>query len=45
MAELFGFRFEKIKDTKGQEKFTAPPVDDGTVEISWWWFLWSSIRY
>ena len=34
MAELFGFKFERIKDTKGQEKFTAPPVDDGTVEIA-----------
>ena len=33
MAELFGFKFERIKDTKSQEKFTAPPVDDGTVEI------------
>ena len=34
MAELFGFRFEKIKDTKSQEKFTAPANDDGTVEIA-----------
>ena len=34
MAELFGFKFERIKDTKGQEKFTAPPLDDGTVEIA-----------
>ena len=34
MAELFGFRFEKIKDTKSQEKFTVPPADDGTVEIA-----------
>jgi len=34
MAELFGFKFEKIKDTKSQEKFTAPDNDDGTVEIA-----------
>ena len=34
MAELFGFKFEKIKDTKSQEKFTAPANDDGTVEIA-----------
>ena len=26
MAELFGFKFERIKDTKGSEKFTAPPL-------------------
>ena len=24
MAELFGFKFERIKDDKGSEKFTAP---------------------
>ena len=34
MAELFGFKFEKIKDTKSQEKFTAPANDDGTTEIA-----------
>ncbi len=34
MAELFGFKFERIKDTKSQEKFTVPPADDGTVEIA-----------
>jgi hypothetical protein len=34
MAELFGFKFERIKDTKSQEKFTAPANDDGTVEIA-----------
>ena len=34
MAELFGFKFEKIKDTKRQEKFTVPPADDGGVEIA-----------
>ena len=34
MAELFGFRFEKIKDTKSAEKFTTPPADDGAVEVA-----------
>ncbi len=34
MAELFGFKFERIKDTKSQEKFTVPPADDGAVEIA-----------
>ena len=34
MAELFGFKFEKIKDTKSQEKFTVPPADDGAVEVA-----------
>ena len=34
MAELFGFKFEKIKDSSNQEKFTAPANDDGTVEIA-----------
>ena len=34
MAELFGFKFERAKDTKSQEKFTVPPADDGAVEIS-----------
>jgi len=34
MAELFGFKFEKIKDTGGVEKFTPPKTDDGTVEVA-----------
>ena len=34
MAELFGFKFERAKDTKSQEKFTVPPADDGAVEIA-----------
>ena len=33
MAELFGFRFERMKDVGG-EKFTLPASDDGTVEIA-----------
>ena len=34
MAELFGFKFERIKDTESQEKFTQKSPDDGTVEIA-----------
>ena len=34
MAELFGFRFEKIKDEKGSDKFTPPTPDDGTIDIA-----------
>ena len=34
MAELFGFKFERIKDTDSQEKFTQKSPDDGTVEIA-----------
>ena len=34
MAELFGFRFEKIKDDKGSDKFTPPTPDDGTIDIA-----------
>ena len=33
MAELFGFRFEKVKDVGG-EKFALPAADDGTVEVA-----------
>ena len=33
MAELFGFKFERIKDSKGSEKFTPPTSDDGTIDI------------
>jgi|TARA_A100001011_G_scaffold29967_1_gene29001 hypothetical protein len=34
MAELFGFKFERIKDSDSTEKFTQPSADDGTVEIA-----------
>ena len=34
MAELFGFKFERIKDSGNTEKFTQPSPDDGTTEIS-----------
>ena len=34
MAELFGFKFERIKDDKGGEKFTAPSSSDGTIDVA-----------
>ena len=34
MAELFGFKFERIKDSGGVEKFTPPKTDDGTIEVA-----------
>ena len=34
MAQLFGFKFERIKDEKSQEKFTLPSTDDGTTEVA-----------
>jgi len=34
MAELFGFKFEKMKDSGSQEKFTEPSSEDGTLEIA-----------
>ena len=34
MAELFGFKFERIKDSDNTDKFTQPSPDDGTTEIS-----------
>jgi len=34
MAELFGFKFEKIKDSGSQEKFTEPSSEDGTLEVA-----------
>ena len=34
MAELFGFKFERIKDSGSTEKFTHPSADDGTVEVA-----------
>ena len=32
MAELFGFKFERIKDSASKEKFTEPSSEDGTLE-------------
>ena len=34
MAELFGFRFTRIKDEGSKEKFTIPSPDDGAVEVA-----------
>ncbi len=34
MAELFGFRFTRIKDEDSKEKFTIPSADDGSVEVA-----------
>ena len=34
MANLFGFRFERIKDSPTQDKFTQKSPDDGSVEIA-----------
>ena len=34
MAELFGFKFERIKNTSSQEKFTEPSSDDGALEAA-----------
>ena len=34
MAEFFGFKFEKIKDQSGSDKFTPPSSDDGTIDIA-----------
>ena len=32
MAELFGFKFERVKDSASKEKFTEPSSEDGTLE-------------
>ena len=34
MAELVGFKFERIKDSDNTDTFTQPSPDDGTTEIS-----------
>ena len=35
MAELFGFRFTRIKDeNKGSEKITPPTSEDGTIDVA-----------
>ena len=34
MAELFGFKFERAKDSDSQDKFTEPSSDDGTLEVA-----------
>ena len=34
MADLFGFRFTRIKDDKNKENFTTPTQDDGTIDVA-----------
>jgi len=34
MADLFGFRFSRIKDDKNKEKFTLPSEQDGTIDVA-----------
>jgi len=34
MADLFGFRFTRIKDEKNKENFTTPTQDDGTIDVA-----------
>ena len=34
MAELFGFRLERVKDQGSEQTFTSPTPDDGTLDIA-----------
>ena len=34
MAELFGFKFERVKNSGSQEQFTEPSSDDGALETA-----------
>ena len=34
MAELFGFKFERVKDSGSQEQFTEPNSEDGSIETA-----------
>ena len=34
MADLFGFRFSRIKDDKNKENFTLPSEQDGTIDVA-----------
>jgi len=34
MAELFGFKFERVKDSGSQEQFTEPSSEDGAVQVA-----------
>jgi len=34
MAELFGFKFERVKNSSSQEQFTEPSSDDGAIETA-----------
>ena len=33
MAELFGFRLERVKDQGKEQTFTAPDPQDGTIDV------------
>ena len=34
MAKLFGFKFERDKDSGSQEQFTEPSSEDGSIEVA-----------
>jgi hypothetical protein len=34
MAKLFGFKFERVKDSGSQEQFTEPSSEDGSVQVA-----------
>ena len=34
MAELFGFRLERVKDQNREQTFTAPDPQDGTLDVA-----------
>ncbi len=34
MAELFGFRLERVKDQGSEQTFTSPTPDDGTLDVA-----------
>ena len=34
MAELFGFRLERVKDQGSEATFTSPTPDDGTLDVA-----------
>ena len=34
MAKLFGFKFERVKDSGTPEQFTEPSSDDGAIETA-----------
>ena len=34
MADLFGFRFTRIKDDKDKDNFTVSSPQDGTLEVA-----------
>jgi hypothetical protein len=34
MAKLFGFKFERVKDSGSQEQFTEPSSEDGSLQVA-----------